>query len=56
MLPQAALIFINYADLHAFNLGLETIEEVVMKIQRLLDAWYDILKFTGRDLNLSKCY
>ena len=56
ILSLAALIFVDDTDLHVFNSGSDTTEEVVMKAQRLLDAWHDILKFTGGDLKLSKCY
>ena len=56
VLPLAALIFADDTDLHVFNSGSDTTEEVVMKAQRLLDAWHNILKFTGGDLKLSKCY
>ena len=56
VLPLAALIFVDDTDLYVFNSGSDTTEEVVMKGQRLLDAWHDILKFTGGDLKLSKCY
>ena len=56
VLPLAALIFVDDTDLYVFNSGSDTTEEVVMKGQQLLDAWHDILKFTGGDLKLSKCY
>ena len=39
-----------------FNSGADNAEEVVIKAQRLLDAWHEVLKFTGGDLKLSKCY
>ena len=28
----------------------------MLKAQRLLDAWHYVLRFTGGDLKLSKCY
>ena len=56
ILPLAALIFVDDADLHAFNSGSDTTEEVVLKVQRLLDAQHYVLKFTGGALKLSKCY
>ena len=52
----AALIFVDDTDLYVFNSGSETTEEIVLKAQRLLDAWHHILQFTGGDLKLSKCY
>ena len=56
ILPLVALIFVDDADLHAFNSGSETTEELAVKAQRLLDAWHHILTFTGGNLKLSKCY
>ena len=56
VLPLAALIFVDDTDLYVFNSGSENTEKVVIKGQQLLDAWHDILKFTGGDLKLSKCY
>ena len=56
ILPLAALIFIDDTDLCVFNSGADNAEEVVIKAQYLLDAWYEVLKFTGGDLKLSKCY
>ena len=56
IMPLAALIFIDDTDLYIFNLGLDTTEEIILKAQRLLDAWHHILQFTGADLKLSKCY
>lgn len=56
MLPLAALIFADDTDLYVFNSSTDTAEEVVTKAQRLLDAWHEILKCTGGDLKLSKCY
>ena len=55
-MPLAALIFVDDTDLYIFNSGSETTEEIVLKAQRLLDAWHHILQFTGGDLKLSKCY
>ena len=56
VLPLAALIFVDDTDLYVFNSGADTAEEVVIKAQRLLNTWHEILKFTGGDLKLSKCY
>ena len=56
ILPLAALIFVDDTDLYVFNSGADNAEEVVIKAQRLLDAWHEVLKFTGGDLKLSKCY
>ena len=55
-MPLAALIFVNDTNLYVFNSGSETTEEIVLKAQRLLDAWHHILQFTVGDLKLSKCY
>ena len=55
-LPLAALIFVDDTDLYVFNSGTDNAEEAVTKVQSLLDAWHEILKFTGGDLKLSKCY
>ena len=56
IMPLAVLIFINDTDLYVFNSGSDTIEEIILKAQRLLDAWHHILQFIGGDLKLSKCY
>ena len=56
ILPLAALIFVDDTDLYVFNSGADNAEDVVIKAQRLLDAWHEVLKFTGGDLKLSKCY
>ena len=56
VIPLAALIFVDDTDLYVFNSGLETIEDLVLKAQQLLDAWHYILKFTGEDLKLSKYF
>ena len=56
ILPLAALIFADDADLYIFNSGAETTEELVVKARRLLDASHNILTFTGGNLKLSKCY
>ena len=56
VMPLVALIFVDDIDLYVFNSESDTIEELVFKAQRLLDAWYYILRFTGGELKLSKCY
>ena len=56
ILLLAALVFVDNTDLCVFNLGIDNAEEVVIKAQRLLDAWHEVLKFTGGDLKLSKYY
>ena len=43
VMPLAALIFVDDTDLYVFNSGSETTEEIVLKVQRLLDTWYHIL-------------
>ena len=56
VMPLVVLIFVDDTDLYVFNSGIDTTEEIILKVQRLLDTWYHILKFTGGDLKLSKCY
>ena len=56
ILSLAALIFVDDTDLYVFNSGTDSTEEIARKAQRLLDVWHEILKFTGGDLKLSKCY
>ena len=56
ILPLVAFLFADDKDLHATNSGLESIGEVVMKAQRLIDAWHSIFCFTKGNPNLSKCY
>ena len=52
----AALMYVDDTDLYAFNDGSMSLLEVVIKAQRLLNAWYEAFKFTGGDLKFSKCY
>jgi len=52
----AVLIFIDDTDLCIFNCRVDVTEDLVYKAQKLLDAWHRILRFTGGDLKLSKCY
>lgn len=56
LLPLAALMFVDDTDLYVFNSGVDTTRELVIKAQKLLDAWHNILKITGGNLKLSKCY
>ena len=56
VIPLVALIFVDDTDLYVFNSGSDTTEELVFKAQCLLNAWHYILRFTGGELNLSKCY
>ena len=56
VMPLAVLIFIDDTDLYIFNSESDTIEDLVFKVQQLLDAWHYILKFIGGDLKLLKCY
>ena len=55
-MPLVALLFADDTDLCVINSGSESTEEVVRKAQKLIDAWYNVRRFTGRDLKLSKCY
>ena len=52
----AALMFADDTDLCILNSGSNRTEDIVDKAQRLLDAWYFALKFTGEYLKLAKCY
>ena len=56
ILPLVALMFVDDADLYVFNSGTDTTRDLVLKAQRLLDAWHNILTITGGSLKLSKCY
>ena len=51
-----ALLYVDNTDLYVFNQGTDSTEEVVQKVETLLDTWYDILKITEEDLKLSKYY
>ena len=53
-MPLVALLFVDDTDLCAINLESESAEEVVRKAQKLLDAWHNIPRFTGKDLKLSE--
>ena len=52
VLLLVALIFIDDADLCVFNVELDVTKELVLKAQKLLDAWHSILMLTGRNLKL----
>ena len=52
----ASLMHVDDTDLYVFNDGSMSSLEVVIKAQRLLNAWHEALKFTGGELKLSKCY
>ena len=52
----AALMHVDDTDLYVINDGFVCALEVVTKAQRLLNVWHGALRFTGRDLKLSKCY
>ena len=56
VMPLAALMFADDTDLYVFNSGIDTTKEIVVKAQKLLDVWYNILTITGGNLKLSKCY
>ena len=56
IMPLVALLFTDDTDLHVINSGSDSAEEVAKKTQKLLDAWYSILRFIGGDPKLSKCY
>ena len=56
VIPLAALMFADDADLYVFNSGIEITKEIVVKAQKILDAWHNILTITGGNLKLSKCY
>ena len=52
----AALSYIDNTDLYEFNEWDDSAEEVVAKVQLLLDTWYEVLKITNRMLKLLKYY
>ena len=52
----AALIYVDDTDLHVFNDGDSSTEEIVRKAQRLVDTWHAVLQVTGGDLKHCKCY
>ena len=52
----AALMYVDYTDLYAFNDGFMCTIEIVIKAQMLLNAYHEALRFIDRDLKLSKCY
>lgn len=56
VLPLPVLMFADDADLYVFNSGIETTKEIVVKAQKFLNAWHNILTITGGSLKLSKCY
>ena len=51
-----ALLYIDDVDLHVFDEEGNSAEDMVAKIQLLLNTWYKVLKITSRELKLSKCY
>ena len=52
----AALIHVDDTDIYVFNYGFIHALELVTKSQRLLNAWYEALRFTCGDSKLSKFY
>ena len=42
--------------LHVLNSGSDKTDDSVDEAQQLLEAWYFVLKLTGRDLKLAKYY
>ena len=56
VVPLAALLYIDNTDLYVFNSSCDSTKEVVQKAQNLLNTWYKVLKVTGGNLKLSKCY
>ena len=56
ILLLVALFFIDNAHLYTVNSRLETTEKVVIKAQKLLDTWHNVLRFTGGNLKLLKYY
>ena len=43
-------------DSYVFNIGSGSTKGIVDKTQKLLNDWHEVLKLTGDDLKLSKCY
>lgn len=52
----AALLYVDDTDLYVFNSGSDNNQDIVSKGKSLLHAWYEVLKVTGGDLKLAKCY
>ena len=48
----AALMFVDDADLCVFNSGVDAMRELVIKAQRLLDTWHNILTITGGNFRI----
>ena len=51
-----ALRNVDGTDLDVFNIGDDSTQCVVIKVQHLPNDWHTELKVTGRDLKHSKCY
>ena len=45
---------VDDTDLYVFNDGSMSAQEVVIKAQKLLNAWHEALKYTEGDLKLFK--
>ena len=52
----AALLHVDDTCLYVLNSDSHITTEVVVKVQCLLNAWHNALKYTERDLKLAKCY
>ena len=56
LVPITMLLYIDNEDLYVFDEEGDSIEEVVAKVQLLLNTWHEVLKITSRELKLLKYY
>ena len=56
LVPIVTLLYVDDADLKIFNAERDRTEEIVSKVQSLLNIRNKVLKLTGGELKLSKFY
>ena len=50
------LLYVNNTDLNLLNLDSISTEEIVTRVQAMLDAWQTALQISGGELKLEKSY
>ena len=51
-----AQLFVDDTDLNIENNGKESKQQIIIRVQKTLNAWHEALNFTGGELKLEKCY
>ena len=51
-----SILHADDSDLCVFNSDFDNTQDILVKSQRLLNAYHEALKLTGGDLKLAKCF